>query len=85
MGSIDNFDQLYYIQQGGRGVTQQQIINRLRNAIKSDITGVYNTNVKLWNNIEVGGIKISNSSLFKDFVDSKYFEDLLKNSILTTE
>ena len=27
---IDSFDQLYIIQQGGRGVTREQIINRLR-------------------------------------------------------
>ena len=27
---IDRFDQLYIIQQGGRGVTREQIINRLR-------------------------------------------------------
>ena len=28
--NIDSFDQLYIIQQGGRGVTREQIINRLR-------------------------------------------------------
>ena len=27
---IDSFDKLYIIQQGGRGVTREQIINRLR-------------------------------------------------------
>ena len=27
---IDSFDQLYIIQQGGRGVTREQIINRLQ-------------------------------------------------------
>ena len=30
LGAIDNFDNLYIIQQGGRGVTREQIINRLR-------------------------------------------------------
>ena len=28
--NIDSFDQLYIIQQGGRGVTREQIINSLR-------------------------------------------------------
>ena len=27
---IDSFDQLYIIQQGGRGVTREQVINRLQ-------------------------------------------------------
>lgn len=30
LGAIDNFDNLYIIQQGGRGVTREQIINRLK-------------------------------------------------------
>ena len=33
LGAIDNFDNLYIIQQGGRGVTREQIINRLKNVL----------------------------------------------------
>lgn len=33
---IDNFDQLYIIQQGGRGVTREQIIRRLRDELLKD-------------------------------------------------
>ena len=34
---IDNFDQLYIIQQGGRGVTRKQVIERLESAIAKDL------------------------------------------------
>ena len=33
---INDFDQLYIIQQGGRGVTREQIINRLKNVLNKD-------------------------------------------------
>lgn len=33
LSAIDNFDQLYIIQQGGRGITREQIINRLKNVL----------------------------------------------------
>ena len=35
--AIDNFDQLYIIQQGGRGVTRKQVIERLESAIAKDL------------------------------------------------
>ena len=38
---IDDFDQLYIIQQGGRGVTRKQVIERLESAIAKDAGGVY--------------------------------------------
>ena len=34
---IDNFDQLYIIQQGGRGITKEDIIKRLESAIAKDL------------------------------------------------
>ena len=39
--AIDNFDQLYIIQQGGRGITKEDIIKRLESAIAKDAEGVY--------------------------------------------
>ena len=33
LSAIDNFDNLYIIQQGGRGITREQIINRLKNVL----------------------------------------------------
>lgn len=31
--NVDNFDQFYIIQQGGRGVTREQVINQLKNVL----------------------------------------------------
>ena len=38
--AIDNFDQLYIIQQGGRGITKEEIIKKLESAIAKDAEGV---------------------------------------------
>lgn len=66
--SIDNFDQLYYIQQGGRGVTQQQIINRLANAIKGDVDGVFEI---IWSNEKLRKSVFPKSYQDTDFIISK--------------
>ena len=36
---INNFDQLYIIQQGGRGITKEDIIKKLESAIAKDAEG----------------------------------------------
>ena len=41
---IDDFEQLYIIQQGGRGVTRKEVIERLESAIAKDAEGVYRAN-----------------------------------------
>ena len=41
---IDDFEQLYIIQQGGRGITKEDIIKRLESAIAKDAEGVYKAN-----------------------------------------
>ena len=74
---IDSFDKLYIIQQGGRGVTREQIIDQLEQAIAKDAKSVYTTNQKIWNElgIESGADlyekcstkKLSTSELFQDF------------------
>ena len=51
---IDSFDQLYIIQQGGRGVTRKQIIAQLERAIAKDAKRVYTTNRKVWNKLGIG-------------------------------
>lgn len=58
LGAIDNFDQLYIIQQGGRGVTQEQIVAQLEKAIAKDAKSVYTSNQTLWNEL---GIKNANN------------------------
>lgn len=81
LGSIDNFDQMYYIQQGGRGVTQQQIINRLQSAISSDAKTVFDAKPSLWK-----GIGITGSSDLKIIAENKglnnYF-DFTKTILIT--
>ena len=45
---IDDFEQLYIIQQGGRGVTRKEVIERLESAIAKDAEGVYYAKKQLW-------------------------------------
>ncbi len=45
---INNFDQLYIIQQGGRGVTRKEVIERLESAIAKDAEGVYYAKKSIW-------------------------------------
>ncbi|MBK6952873.1 MAG: fibronectin type III domain-containing protein [Crocinitomicaceae bacterium] len=47
LASISDFDQFYIIQQGGRGVSQVSIVNRLKSAINSDFDNVFDV---IWNN-----------------------------------
>ncbi len=57
--NIDSFDQLYIIQQGGRGVTREQIINRLRKEL-----------LKSENLIEVFKIIRSKPSLNRELLEN---------------
>ena len=54
---INNFDQLYIIQQGGRGVTRKEVIERLESAIAKDAEGVYRANESIWLNMKIGSYK----------------------------
>lgn len=85
-GSINNFDEFYIIQQGGRGVTQQQIINKLRTKIQSELSEVYYSNQQLFNSIKDndGNYFIDDLSDFTEFVNSEYFATVFSNSILIT-
>ena len=51
---IDSFDKLYIIQQGGRGVTREQIIAQLERAIAKDAKSVFNANRNVWINMGIG-------------------------------
>ncbi|WP_424651490.1 chaperone HtpG [Capnocytophaga gingivalis] len=53
MKEINNFDQLYIIQQGGRGITKEDIIKRLESAIAKDAEGVYYAKKQLWQKLEI--------------------------------
>jgi len=44
---INNFDQLYIIQQGGRNITKELVVRRLQSAIKKEINDVFEI---IWKN-----------------------------------
>ena len=54
---INNFDQLYIIQQGGRGVTRKQVIERLESAIAKDAEAVFDAKKSLWRNMGIRSFK----------------------------
>ena len=55
--AIDNFDQLYIIQQGGRGITKEDIIKKLESAIAKDAKSVFDAKKSLWRNMKIGSYK----------------------------
>ena len=55
--AIDNFDQLYIIQQGGRGITKEDIIKRLESAIAKDAKSVFDAKKSLWRNMGIRSFK----------------------------
>ena len=54
---INNFDQLYIIQQGGRGITKEDIIKRLESAIAKDAKSVFDAKKSLWRNMGIRSFK----------------------------
>ena len=54
---IDDFDQLYIIQQGGRGVTRKEVIERLESAIAKDAKSVFDAKKSLWRNMGIRSFK----------------------------
>ena len=53
LNGIDNFDQLYIIQQGGRDVTKKDIIKQLEKAIANDAESVFRAKPQLWKNMDI--------------------------------
>ena len=82
--AIDNFDQLYIIQQGGRGVTRKQVIERLESAIAKDAEGVYYAKKQLWQKLgitdELELERLAKNKLLPKEIDYQPF----RNSILIT-
>ena len=83
---INNFDQLYIIQQGGRGVTREDVVRRLQSAVKKEINDVFEI---IWKNENLRTILFKNSKrekALKDFtnsIDNKSYK--LFDSILITK
>ena len=82
--AIDNFDQLYIIQQGGRGITRKQVIERLESAIAKDAEGVYYAKKQLWQKLgitdELELERLAKNKLLSKEIDYQPF----RNSILIT-
>ena len=84
--AIDNFDQLYIIQQGGRGITREDVVRRLQSAIKKEINDVFEI---IWKNENLRTILFNDSrreKALKDFtnsIDNKSYK--LFDSILITK
>ena len=78
---IDNFDQLYIIQQGGRGVTREQIIAQLERSIAKDAEGVYYAKKQLWQKFRLRTPKACKT---KALSESPTFENF-RNIILITK
>ena len=78
---INNFDQLYIIQQGGRGVTRKEVIERLESAIAKD---VYYAKKQLWQKLgitdELELERLAKNKLLSKEIDYQPF----RNSILIT-
>ena len=72
---IDDFDQLYIIQQGGRGVTKEDIIKRLESAIAKDAEGVYYAKKSIWLNMG-----IESAEDLRDFAKTKKLSTSTKYS-----
>ena len=82
---IDNFDQLYIIQQGGRGVTREQIIAKLERSIAKDAEGVYYANKQLWQKFRLRTPnELQKACKTKALSESPTFENF-RNIILITK
>ena len=88
LGAIDNFDNLYIIQQGGRGVTREQIINRLKSVLndgnnKDEVFEVIWNNETLRKNVFEGFSRKKALECFSQNINSSNYE--MFNSILITK
>ena len=88
LGAIDNFDNLYIIQQGGRGITREQIINRLKNVLnkgknKDEVFEIVWNNETLRKNVFEGLSRKKALECFSQNINSSNYE--MFNSILITK
>ena len=82
--NIDSFDKLYIIQQGGRGVTREQIIAQLEQAIAKDAKSVYTTNQKIWNELGIeSGADLYEKCSTKKLSKSEQFQEFRNVVVIT--
>ena len=82
---IDNFDQLYIIQQGGRGVTRQQIIAQLERAIAKDAKSVFRAKSELWENMDIDNFEELKRLCQEQKLSQGPEYEPFRNMILTTK
>ena len=85
LGAIDNFDQLYIVQQGGRGVTREQIIAQLERAIAKDAESVFNAKPELWKKIRIYDFKVLKQLCHDHALSQGSKYEPFRNMILTTK
>lgn len=83
--AIDNFDQLYIIQQGGRDVTKKDIIKQLEKAIAKDAESVFETKPQLWKNMGIDNFEELERLCRTHELSQKPEYRLFRNIILTTK
>lgn len=85
INEIDNFDQFYIIQQGGRGVTKEQIVSQLEMAIAKDAKSVFYTKPELWEKIRIDNFEELERLCRKHEFSKGSKYQALKKMILTTK
>jgi len=85
LGAIDNFDNLYIIQQGGRGVTREQIIAQLERAIAKDAKSVFRAKSELWKNMDIDNFEELKRLCQEQKLSQGPEYEPFRNMILTTK
>lgn len=83
--AIDNFDQLYIIQQGGRDVTKKDIIKQLEKAIANDAKSVFRAKPQLWKNMDIDNFEELKRLCQEQKLSQGPEYEPFRNMILTTK
>ncbi|WP_278537205.1 hypothetical protein [Prevotella denticola] len=85
LDAIDNFDQLYIIQQGGRDVTKKDIIKQLEKAIANDAESVFRAKPQLWKNMDIDNFEELKRLCQEQKLSQGPEYEPFRNMILTTK
>lgn len=85
LNGIDNFDQLYIIQQGGRDVTKKDIIKQLEKAIANDAESVFRAKPQLWKNMDIDNFEELKRLCQEQKLSQGPEYEPFRNMILTTK
>jgi hypothetical protein len=85
LNGIDNFDQLYIIQQGGRDVTKKDIVKQLEKAIANDAESVFRAKPQLWKNMDIDNFEELTRLCQEQKLSQGPEYEPFRNMILTTK